>query len=101
EPVAQKHLWRARDYAAHLWCRDAFAEYERAIELDPVIRSDPKTTSDGLRCLVESQHGRGPAIHFLADTVGPPAESKRRALASDWRAPEVRRAAEEALQRIH
>src|SRR5262249_21184453 len=98
--MAQRHVARAREYARRLWCRDAFGEYERAIEIDPTVRSEAQTIEDGAHCLVESQRGRGPAIHFLSDVVGHPAAEGMRALAESTRSPEVKRAAEDVLARL-
>jgi hypothetical protein len=101
EPAAARHVARAREYINRLWCPDGLKEYERAIEVDPVVRSEPRTTEDGLHCLLESNHGRPAAIRFLSETVGPPAERRLRQIAEARNVPpEVRRAAEDALARI-
>jgi hypothetical protein len=86
---------------SRLWCRDGFGEYERAIFLHPDLRADPRISQDAIHCLIESQHARSMAIRFLGDVVGQPAEGRLRRLAGDSRSPEVRRAAEAALSRIH
>jgi hypothetical protein len=99
EPAAQRHLARGRDYAARLWCHDALGEFERAIALDPAVRSDARVTSDVVHCLVESNHGRAPAVHFLVEKIGSPAAGPLRKLLGDPHiSPEVRRAASDALQ---
>src|SRR5262249_48020939 len=99
EPSAQRHVARGRDFAARLWCHDAFGEFERAIALDPSVRSDARVTNDPLRGLGESIGARPPGGCFLAEKMGPPANGPLRKLLADARiSPEVRRAAEGALQ---
>src|SRR5262249_19778663 len=61
EPNAARHVAKGRDYINRMWCPDGLKEYERAIEIDPVVRSDPRTTEESLKCL-DSIHGRPAAI---------------------------------------
>ena len=100
EPAAARHVHLAREYVNRLWCPNALQEYARAIEVDPTVRSDPRTTDEVVRCL-ESDHARAATVRFLAETIGPPAERRLRQIASDGRnPPNIRRAAEDALARI-
>ena len=99
EPAAAHHVARAREYINRLWCPNGLQEYERAIEIDPTVRSDPRTTEEALKCF-ESNHGRALAVKFLAETIGPPAERRLKQVAAHAPSPEIRKAAEDALARI-
>jgi serine/threonine-protein kinase len=100
EPAAASHVAKGRAYINRLWCPDGLKEYERAIEIDPMVRSDPRTTEEALKCL-ESTHARAAAVRFLSEVVGPPAERRLRQIAGQSHVPpEIRRAAEDALARI-
>src|SRR5262249_10104255 len=97
EPAAARHLVLARNYIMGLWSPDGRKECARAIELARVARWDPRATEAALKCL-ESNRGGGPAVLFLAEPVGPPAERRLRQIAEQPRLPpEIRRAAEDAL----
>jgi serine/threonine-protein kinase len=100
DPAAARHVAKGREFINRLWCPNGLQEYERAIEIDPTVRSDPRTTDEVVRCL-ESDHARAATVRFLAETIGPPAERRLRQIAGDGRNPQnIRRAAEDALARI-
>jgi serine/threonine-protein kinase len=95
---AAAHRALASAYQRKLWCSDALEELERALRDGPELRDDPQVARTAIGCLTPKTQAR--AIRFLRERVGAAAAAPLRAAASSELNPEIRRAAERALESL-
>jgi serine/threonine-protein kinase len=93
---AAAHAALAAAYQRRLWCSDAIEELERALR-DGAVADEPIVRS-AIACLTPKTQGK--ALRFLVERVGPSAAPALRVAAAGDPNPDVRKAAERALERL-
>ena len=95
---ARRHLEQAVTYQRRLWCTDALEELERALRDAPALRDDATLQRTAIACLTPKT--RDKAVRFLVERVGPPARPALEDAARGDDNAEVRRGAQQALERL-